>query len=205
MPSLTTLVDGTVPVANDFNGNFSALNAAIGTSTSISAWAIGEMPYASATNTLARLSPGANGTYLSMASGIPAWTTGAWTSPAFSAGDYPASGSMTWTVASGDVISYSYLQLGKTMFVEFNIQTTTVGGTPSNRLKIKIPNGQIAAKSTQFPIRTIDNNSAPASPGFAEILAAGTTIDCCKDATQSNWSASTDLTYVAGTAVFEVQ
>jgi hypothetical protein len=66
-------VDGTIPVAADFNGNYQALNNAIGSSTAISAWAIGELPYASATNTLARLSPGASGTYLTMGTSIPAW------------------------------------------------------------------------------------------------------------------------------------
>lgn len=73
MPAMTTLVDGTVPVAADFNGNFTALNAAIGSSTSISAWSIGEIPYASATDTLSRLTPGSEGKILTMASGIPSW------------------------------------------------------------------------------------------------------------------------------------
>lgn len=74
MPSMTTLVNGTVPVAEDFNGNFSALNAAIGTNTSISAWALGEIPYASAANTLSRLAPGTPGQVLNITgAGIPGW------------------------------------------------------------------------------------------------------------------------------------
>src|SRR5262245_48463260 len=74
MPSLTTLVNGTVPVANDFNGNFQALNNAIGSLTSISAWAAGEIPYCSATNTLSRLSPGSVGQVLTMVGSFPAWS-----------------------------------------------------------------------------------------------------------------------------------
>lgn len=74
MPSLVTLVDGTVPVAADFNGNYTVLNNAIGSSTSIAAWSTGELPYASAANTLSRLVPGAEGTVLSMTTTIPGWS-----------------------------------------------------------------------------------------------------------------------------------
>lgn len=74
MPAMVTLVDGTVPVAADFNNNFSALNAAIGTSTTISAWALGEIPYASAANALSRLAAGTAGQVLTMTgAGIPGW------------------------------------------------------------------------------------------------------------------------------------
>jgi len=73
MPSLTTLVDGTVPVAADFMFNFQALNNAIGSLTAISAWAIGEIPYASAANTLNRLTPGSFGQVLTMGASVPAW------------------------------------------------------------------------------------------------------------------------------------
>jgi hypothetical protein len=77
MPAMVVLVDGTVPVAADFNGNYTALNNAIGSATAISAWAIGEIPYASATNTLARLTPGSAGQVLTMGVSIPAWASAA--------------------------------------------------------------------------------------------------------------------------------
>lgn len=206
MPTMTTLVDGTVPVAADFNGNFQALNNALGTGTTISSYTTGDMLYATAANTLGKLGIGAtNGSLLGVSSGVPAWNTMAWTTPAFSAGDFTASGSMTWTVAAGDVTTFAYLLLGKTMIVNFNIATTTVAAPLSSLLKIKIPASQIAAKTVIVPIYTVDNNAAPGSPGFATVTAAGTTIDCAKDTTQSNWSASTDLTYVRGSITFEVQ
>ena len=77
MPTLVTLVDGTVPVAADFNGNYTALNNAIGSGTAISAWATGEIPYASGTNTLARLTAGSFGQVLTMGASIPAWSAAA--------------------------------------------------------------------------------------------------------------------------------
>ena len=77
MPTLVTLVDGTVPVAADFNGNYTALNNAIGSGTAISAWATGEIPYASGANTLARLTAGSFGQVLTMGASIPAWSAAA--------------------------------------------------------------------------------------------------------------------------------
>lgn len=75
MPTMITLVDGTIPVAADFNSNYQALNNAIGSNTSISAWAVGEIPYASATNTLSRLTPGTIGQILAMGIPTPGWTS----------------------------------------------------------------------------------------------------------------------------------
>lgn len=73
MPTMVTLVNGTVPVADDFNNNFTALNNAIGSSTAISAWSTGEMPYASAANTLSRLTPGVLNQVLRFGATTPAW------------------------------------------------------------------------------------------------------------------------------------
>jgi hypothetical protein len=203
MPSLVTLVDGTVPVAADFNGNYSALNAAIGSSTAISAWAIGEIPYASAVNTLSRLTPGSTGQVLTIAGGIPAWAGGAWVTPAFNAGDFTASGSQTWTVIAGNVTTYGYTLVGKTMTVAFNIASTSVGGTPSTELRIKVPTGATVAKTILVPIRIVDNGAA-AVVGIAQVSASGTFISCYKDLSQTaNWSASTN-TGVAGEITFEI-
>lgn len=73
MPTMNVLVDGTVPIAADFNGNFTALNAAIGTGTSIVAYAAGDILYASAINTLSRLAKGSVGSVLTMGATVPAW------------------------------------------------------------------------------------------------------------------------------------
>lgn len=77
MATLITLVDGTVPVAADFNANFSALNAEVrpaGTGgTGQSTYTTGDVLYASATNTLSRLAAGSTGTALVMSGGVPTW------------------------------------------------------------------------------------------------------------------------------------
>src|SRR5438034_4839049 len=73
MSTMTQLVDGTVPVASDFNGNFNALNNAIGTGTTISSYTAGDTLYASAANTLSRLPIGTESYVLTISGGLPAW------------------------------------------------------------------------------------------------------------------------------------
>lgn len=70
---------------------------------------------------------------------------GAWITPAYSAGDYTAAGSMTWTVDSGDVTMYRYWLKGRTLFVGWQLSTTTIGGSLNTALYIKIPGGFSAA------------------------------------------------------------
>jgi hypothetical protein len=69
----------------------------------------------------------------------------------YSAGNFTASGSMTWTVDSGDQVKFAYVQRGK--FVQFFVvlTLTTVGGTLSNELRIALPNGFTAAYEQWSP------------------------------------------------------
>lgn len=66
-----------MPVASDFNSNFTALNAEVrpaGTGgTGQSTFTTGDTLYASATNTLSRLAAGSTGNGLVMIAGVPAW------------------------------------------------------------------------------------------------------------------------------------
>ena len=204
MPILVTLVDGTIPVAADFNGNYQALNNAIGSSTTISTWSIGEIPYASATNTLSKLTPGSQGKVLAMGASVPQWDGGAWVTPAFNAADFTAGGSQTWTVGSGDVTVYAYTLVGKTMTVAFKLDTTTVGGTPNPELRIKIPTGANAAKNIYNLFRAADAGAA-AVVGLALAVAGNPFISLFKDlTTTANWSAATDTTQVIGQITFEI-
>jgi hypothetical protein len=90
----------------------------------------------------------------------------AWTTPDYSAGNFTASGAMTWTVEAGDVITYAYNIIGKTMTVAFGIDGAAIGGTPSNILFIAIPGGKTASKITMNPV-LIFNGSW--STGYCEV------------------------------------
>src|SRR3990167_1001416 len=81
MPVMITLVDGTIPVAADFNTNFTNLNSAIGASTAITTYTTGDIVYASAANTLSKLAIGGTAQVLAVSGGIPAWANAGTTVP----------------------------------------------------------------------------------------------------------------------------
>jgi hypothetical protein len=85
MATLITLVDGTIPVAADFNANFVALNSEVRPAntggTGQSTYVTGDLLYSSATNTLSRLAAGSTGLTLTMMAGLPAWGAGNASSP----------------------------------------------------------------------------------------------------------------------------
>lgn len=129
-------------------------------------------------------------------------TFGLWTAPTFSAGDYTASGSMTWTVDSADANVY-YLLLGKTMLISFRLGTTTVGGTPSTGLYIKIPAGHTANRTAAAPIYIIQQGPIYEC-GYAQVVGGATTITLTREQ-GNNWVSSTNNTYVFGQLWVEIQ
>jgi hypothetical protein len=127
---------------------------------------------------------------------------GTWTTPTFSAGDFTASGSQTWTVAEGDVLTYAYTIIGKMMTVMFAIESTTVGGTPSTQLIIAIPAGKTATKSAYNAIGLISDNSVRTTGVIS--IGAGDTTMLLNRTDNANWTASTNATTVRGQITFEI-
>jgi hypothetical protein len=126
----------------------------------------------------------------------------AWITPAFNAANFTGKGSMTWTVESGDVVTYAYIINGKTMTVAFEVVESTVGGTPDDTLQIAIPASKVAAKQMASAInRVLDNNVLTVA--IAQVNAAGTVIRLLRN-NFANWSASTNLTTVQGQLTFEI-
>lgn len=126
---------------------------------------------------------------------------GEWTSVAFTAGDYTASGSMTWTVQSADMVTFEYMVIGHTMFVNIYLDSTTVGGTANNQLFIKIPGSFTAAKKVQGMSLGFDNGVAVST--FTRVSASGTTIEIGKSDV-SNFALSTNNTFIRVIMAFEV-
>lgn len=123
---------------------------------------------------------------------------GEWLVYSFSAGDFIANGSMTWTVASGDVFAITYKVLGNSLLVSFNVTTTTVGGSVNTQLRWTMPHG-FAASTQLFGFCGMCRNIAAGTieTGFAGITASGTTINFSR-LTNGNWVSGTDNTSVAG-------
>jgi len=128
-----------------------------------------------------------------------------WTDVPFSAGNFTAAGSMTWTVGSGDVITNKYKVNGKTLYWIVELNATTVGGTPSNQLKIAVPTGTL--KGTANAHAWIYDNLV-AGAGYvsnSSTLGSGSSsvVSIVKQ-DQSVFTASTDQTYVIFTLVAEL-
>jgi hypothetical protein len=128
---------------------------------------------------------------------------GAGITPAFAAGDYTASGSMTWTVGSGDVSTNTYLVHGKYLLRSFFIGSTTVGGTPSNELRSANPNGYTAANRV-FNAGVMNDNGTAAN-GYLDTKAAANTYVGFFLSSGANWAAATDNTSTLSAIDFEIQ
>lgn len=138
-------------------------------------------------------------------SGINFPAYGEWITPSFSALNFSANGTMTWTVAAGDVTTYQYTIIGKMMTVNFHIVTSTIGGAVNTSLQIAIPSGRVAATSAQNPLAYIVDNGVAIVTGMARVAAAGTVIFLEKTAPAANWTASADNAEVRGQITFEIQ
>lgn len=129
---------------------------------------------------------------------------GNWIDVAFSAGNFTASGSMTWTVASGDQTLFRYKQRGTMLSLILDLQTTTVGGTPATDLKVTTP-FTMATTTTgaHYQGAGRDNN---ASPELLQLktTAASAILTFVRNA-GGNWTASTDLTAITANLALDIQ
>ena len=87
---------------------------------------------------------------------IPCWVNA---TPGSS--DFAGAGSQTWVVVPFTMVdTWQYKKHGNDMSVNFEIFGTTVGGTPANKLTMKIPGGYTAKTKTRSGRCTC----GPASP-----------------------------------------
>lgn len=122
---------------------------------------------------------------------------GAWITPSFSAGDYTANGSMTWTVGSGDVITNSYLVVGKSLLWGIRLTTTTVGGTPNTALRLTLPNGYTTGANVDGAAYALNDNGAGFVAGMISVASGVTYIEFYHAGFAGNWAAATDNTQIA--------
>ncbi len=130
----------------------------------------------------------------------------AWVAVTYNSGDFTASGSMTWTVEAGDVTTFAYQMLGSgSMLISFALTTTTVGGTPSTSLKIKIPNSKTSIhQHTSAALVYSEDGGTTTKNGILTVLASSTTISLIKDFGGSTWANSTNNTICVGQIFLDV-
>ena len=124
---------------------------------------------------------------------------GEWVGVTYAGGDFTAS-TGTWTVDSGDVGRWSYMLIGKSMFVSFRFLTTSTSATPTT-LKIAIPGGFTATGTTNFAFSY--NANGTAGVGYGSV-SGSTTIDLYRDMINTAWPLLTNTLGVTGSACFQV-
>jgi hypothetical protein len=119
--------------------------------------------------------------------------------PTFAAGDYTASGAMTWTVAAGDVSRLSYYLKGRQLLVRFALDTTSVGGTPSTDLYIANGawGGFTAALQSNNALAVCTDNGVVDAGASIYSVPSGVVLRMLRGAF-ANWTASTNNTGVNG-------
>lgn len=128
----------------------------------------------------------------------------AWVVPAFNATDFTTSGAGTWTVALGDVIKFKYKVIGKMMFIQLGLATTSVtrsGGDPV-LLRVAIPGGHTAATNDGGKPHFVQDNGVYVE-AFMLTSADGLRMEFQRfDSGQ--WATSVNNTAIGGSFFFEV-
>jgi hypothetical protein len=125
---------------------------------------------------------------------------GAWTTPAFNAANYTGSGSMTWTLTSGDVALNKYVVIGKTVHWHLVLTTTTVGGTPATGLRVALPAGLSLVGASRGVAWHLDNGSE----GFGGYIVNASYVEFFKPNSATPWALSSNNTAIYASLTFEI-
>jgi hypothetical protein len=130
---------------------------------------------------------------------------GEWIVAPFDPANFTAYGAMNWIVSSGDQAQFVYTLIGKTMVMSFTIGPTTLTGTPSTLLYIKIPGGYLGAYSLLTMatyVRDLDRSIL--RPAYAVTSPAGDRVGIAR-ADELPYDLGTNHLWVYGTMTFPVQ
>lgn len=119
-----------------------------------------------------------------------------WTSVPYSASNFSGTGGMSWTVASGDVTTYAYVRLNRVLRIAVAINNTTVGGTLSTGLTVRLPLGLTAQRTMGVPANI--NNNGTWSIGHLSVTAGSPFLFFFILGFATNWTASTRNSGVSG-------
>lgn len=128
---------------------------------------------------------------------------GDWIDVAFDAGNFDGNGTQTWTLVSGDQLSFAYTLVGKTMLVAGYFNTSSVGGVANTDLRVVIPDGYVS-DALIIGIARVNDAGAGFAAGTVYVTSGGTTINFQK-IDGSNWTGSTDTTAIQFSLAFPIQ
>lgn len=122
------------------------------------------------------------------------WQGFTWSTRSFAAGNYTGNGSMTVTVASGDVTAEAYVELGKTMLLSVQLDGVSISGTPSTEIRITVPNGRTIQRNTFAAAAWVLDNGT-LRPAFVQAGASTTYVSVIRGDLAA-WTASTNNTNI---------
>lgn len=128
--------------------------------------------------------------------------TGGWTTPPYSDSDFSASGSMTWRVDPHDLSTYRYVLIGNTMVLAFDLNSTSVAGSPDLCLRIAVPGG-FTIKRTMTNLLVYKEGASPESWGRVMAVAGQRALWLFKP-DNARWAPSPNATRVSGEITFEI-
>ncbi len=130
---------------------------------------------------------------------------GEWIPVLYSALNFTAGGTMTWTVENGDQSSFRYTLVGKTLFFQIAIITSSVGGVADVNLVATIP-GSFSAlgAGNQFGTHHYYDNGTPGVGLWASATTRnGINLNFYKT-DLSNWTASANASEIRASGAFEI-
>jgi hypothetical protein len=125
-----------------------------------------------------------------------------WVDVSYASGNFTTDAG-TWTVDSGDQITYAYHLDGNKMTIAFDLRTTSIATNPTI-LKIAIPGARIVARDISSPILAV-NAGTQISTAYVIALTGQTTIWIVRDVSATAWSAATNTTRVWGQVTFFIR
>jgi len=128
----------------------------------------------------------------------------AWTTFAHAGANFTATGGGSWTVDVGDQAVFRWRTIGKSMFIQAALNATSLAGTVS-ALNVKIPNSATAAGTQGSGCILYDNSVSVPSAAYAFVAAAGATTITIFKGDGTNFTASTNNTYLRLNIHIEIQ
>jgi len=110
----------------------------------------------------------------------------------------------TWTVEAGDLWSFWYTIIGKSMIIAFDIVTSSVSATPTD-LRILIPGGYIPNANTMTVGHALDQNIPYPMYIFAGNGTTYLSMRTWATTAFRNWGASTNTTQCRGQIIIPIQ
>jgi hypothetical protein len=118
----------------------------------------------------------------------------------YAGGDFTATGG-TWSVASGDVLTYAFARLGRMVTLAWWLNDTTIAGAPTE-LQILLPDSMLAQKSIRTLCELVDDGVPAVGVAW---VAAGNHQLHIKRLDGAALTVSTDNTDIRGVITFEVE